>query len=271
VVTSSPQTMVTIAGVPTFVRRVGTGPPVLVLHGGPGFDHAYLQAPLRTLADRRTLVFYDQPGSGRSTPAGDVNAALTFRHCAAFVDEVVGEGRLGLIAHSWGCLVALGARAAGMQRHTFDEGLLVTPVPVSRARYDAASRNLFAGIPADVVERYSALASKGANHEIVALLLPYYFAKPVPPAEVELNINIKTFLGVTNSLGAFDLSQHLPLFKRCHALTTGCDFSTPELVDDLLSVVAERHVVPDAGHFPSHESPDEFDAVLRHAFPRAQE
>ena len=61
---------------PTFVKAVGTGPPILVVHGGPGFDHTYLVEPLAFLTDRRTLVFYDQPGCGQTpAPQGGVSGA----------------------------------------------------------------------------------------------------------------------------------------------------------------------------------------------------
>jgi proline iminopeptidase len=49
-----------------FCRDVGEGPPILVLHGGPDFDHAYLLPELDRLADSFRLLYYDQRGRGRS-------------------------------------------------------------------------------------------------------------------------------------------------------------------------------------------------------------
>jgi len=43
----------------------GSGTPLLVLHGGPGAGHDYLE-PLTTLAAERPVIFYDQLGCGRS-------------------------------------------------------------------------------------------------------------------------------------------------------------------------------------------------------------
>jgi proline iminopeptidase len=39
---------------------------VLVLHGGPGADHAYLLPQLLELATDHELVLYDQRGGGKS-------------------------------------------------------------------------------------------------------------------------------------------------------------------------------------------------------------
>jgi proline iminopeptidase len=46
----------------------GDGLPVILLNGGPGFSHEYLE-PLQALADRYKLVFFDQRGTGDSDKA----------------------------------------------------------------------------------------------------------------------------------------------------------------------------------------------------------
>jgi pimeloyl-ACP methyl ester carboxylesterase len=53
-----------------YSREIGRGQPVIVLHGGPDFDHSYLLPDLDRLADAFRLVYYDQRGRGRS--AADV-------------------------------------------------------------------------------------------------------------------------------------------------------------------------------------------------------
>ncbi|MFB9723126.1 alpha/beta fold hydrolase [Planobispora longispora] len=47
-----------------------TGPAdrtLLVIHGGPDWDHTYLREPLTELADRHRIVLPDLRGCGRST------------------------------------------------------------------------------------------------------------------------------------------------------------------------------------------------------------
>ena len=41
--------------------------PLLILHGGPDWDHSYLREPLLQLAPAWRLVFVDLRGCGRST------------------------------------------------------------------------------------------------------------------------------------------------------------------------------------------------------------
>ena len=49
-----------------YTREIGQGPPIVVLHGGPDFDHGYLLPDLDRLADTFRLIYYDQRGRGRS-------------------------------------------------------------------------------------------------------------------------------------------------------------------------------------------------------------
>lgn len=49
-----------------YARDVGKGPPVIVLHGGPDFDHGYLLPDLDRLAASFRLIYYDQRGRGNS-------------------------------------------------------------------------------------------------------------------------------------------------------------------------------------------------------------
>jgi len=53
-------------GTSLYARMIGSGPPVIVLHGGPDFDHGYLLPDLDRLADSFRLIYYDQRGRGRS-------------------------------------------------------------------------------------------------------------------------------------------------------------------------------------------------------------
>src|SRR5207237_10355911 len=89
-------------------RRVGTGPPVVVLHGGPGADFAYLLPQYDRLAHGRALLFYDQRGGGRSPVARDV--PVGWQEHVADLDALRKHwaiDRLALLGYSWGGLLAV--------------------------------------------------------------------------------------------------------------------------------------------------------------------
>ena len=83
--------------------------PLLVLHGGPGVPHDYLEDLARLADEGRPVVFYDQIGCGRSDHPDD--AALWTM--ATYVDELsavrdaLGLDRVHLFGHSWGGWLAL--------------------------------------------------------------------------------------------------------------------------------------------------------------------
>lgn len=82
--------------------------PLIVLHGGPGYPHDYLE-PLAELSDRFRVIFYDQLGCGKSGRPSDAGLWQIPR----FVDELAAlteELRLRdfyLFGHSWGTILAV--------------------------------------------------------------------------------------------------------------------------------------------------------------------
>ena len=86
----------------------GPGLPLLAIHGGPGMAHDYLD-PLEDLADRRTVVFWDQLGCGRSDRPEDPTLWSVGRSVAEVeaVREAVGLEEFHLFGNSWGGWLAL--------------------------------------------------------------------------------------------------------------------------------------------------------------------
>lgn len=105
----SAQGMVSFDDARLFYEVVGSGDPIIVVHGGPGLDHAYLQPGLDVLSRRYQLIYYDQRGTGRST------ADLTEEsiNLERFVDDIdalresLGHDRVTVLAHSFGSLIGL--------------------------------------------------------------------------------------------------------------------------------------------------------------------
>jgi len=55
-----------VPGARLHYRVIGSSTPLVVLHGGPDFDHHYLLPELDRLAGVARLIYYDQRGRGRS-------------------------------------------------------------------------------------------------------------------------------------------------------------------------------------------------------------
>src|ERR1051325_3504356 len=102
------QTTVELNGVRIYTRRVGDGPPVVVLHGGPGAHHDYLLPQYDRLALGRTLLYYDQRGGGRSPVPRDT--PVGWREHVADLEALRdhwGLEQVTLLGYSWGGLLAV--------------------------------------------------------------------------------------------------------------------------------------------------------------------
>jgi proline iminopeptidase len=103
------QGLVSLDDARIFYEVVGSGDPIVVVHGGPGLDHAYLQPGLDVLATRNTLIYYDQRGTGRST-AELTASAINLDSFVQDIDalrQVLGYDRISVLGHSFGALVAI--------------------------------------------------------------------------------------------------------------------------------------------------------------------
>ncbi len=56
------ESRITVGNAALYAREVGRGTPIIVLHGGPDFDHSYLVPELDHLSDSFHLIYYDQRG-----------------------------------------------------------------------------------------------------------------------------------------------------------------------------------------------------------------
>jgi len=82
--------------------------PLLILHGGPGVPHDYLE-PLELLSDERPIIFYDQLGCGNSDRPND-RALWTLERFVNELEQVRAALRLRrvhVLGHSWGVMLAV--------------------------------------------------------------------------------------------------------------------------------------------------------------------
>jgi proline iminopeptidase len=92
-----------------FYRHLGHGRPIVVLHGGPDFNHNYLLPGVDRLADSFRLIYYDQRGRGRSADGvkpEDVTITSEVEDLEA-LRTYLGLERMAVLGHSWGGVLAM--------------------------------------------------------------------------------------------------------------------------------------------------------------------
>ena len=100
-------TGIPIRDITLYTRVLGQGYPLLIMHGGPGADHTSM-LPLRTCADRFTLVFYDHRCNGRSQ--GPDVSTMTWDNLTRDAEALrmkLGFDQWAVLGHSFGGMVAL--------------------------------------------------------------------------------------------------------------------------------------------------------------------
>ena len=94
-------------GVSLFVEELGDGLPLIVLHGGPGFDHSMFRPWLDPLADELRLLYVDERGQGRSDRVDPATLSLeVFAHDVDLLADALGLDRFALLGHSFGAIIA---------------------------------------------------------------------------------------------------------------------------------------------------------------------
>lgn len=99
---------VDVSGVLIYYKALGSGPTLMVLHGGPGASHDYFLPHLLPLARKNRLVFIDERGSGKSAKLEDPSPYTVDNMVtdAEAVRKALHLGKINLLGHSCGGVLA---------------------------------------------------------------------------------------------------------------------------------------------------------------------
>jgi proline-specific peptidase len=274
-------------GYRTWYRIVGELPaasgklPLLVLHGGPGFPHDYLEDLARLADDGRTVVFYDQIGCGKSDHPDD--SALwtmpTFVEEVAAVRDAVGLDRVHILGHSWGGWLAL---EYALRQPSGLSSLILASTCASTPAFAAETRLLKASLPAEVQEVIDRHEAEGTTDDdaYAEATMAYYtrwvcrLDLPWPDHLMRSfnNLNEEIYAtmqgpewNVTGNLKDWDVSAHLGELDLPVLVTSGRhDEMTPALVQRLVDGIrdADSVVFEHSAHFAIAEEPARYREVL---------
>jgi proline iminopeptidase len=245
------------------VRDLGSGPPVVLLHAGPGLDGSIFLPGARSLVDagfRALLV--DLPGSGRS-PAGD----WTLRGQAAAIEELMHElEQPTLLGHSFGGFVAM--------QHLVDfpgsaARLVASCTDAEEEEPEDAPEDRFAGLPEDVAagvreafERENSVTTPEECRDVWRDQMPFFAVEPekVVPILDDVVFQVEAHtghdLGELHALEAL-ASAEIPVL----AIAGSEDRPTPPACARRIADTAphgELVVIEGVGHFPFAEAPDRY-------------
>ncbi len=252
-----------------------SGTPLIVVNGGPGFDHSYLHIATAwdSLAKVRRVIFYDQRGVGRSAPLNPGQSCTL----ADQIDDLealrahLGYEKIDLLGHSWGGYLSMAYAARHPERISHlvmvdsaapkfsDTIFLFNQVfPQTTERQDALAFAVELGVTA---------ASDASIHEYLTML--FYspekrdiFVAQMGPGAFTKKVN----QAVAGDLARFDLNPEIRKFHFPVMVITGqFDMNVAPVVAYKIhqAIPGSRFVVFErSGHIPFYEEPEAFDRAV---------
>lgn len=254
----------------------GSGPPMVLLHGGPGLTD-YLSELAAELAAGFTVFRYQQRGLAPSVTTGD---RAVDGHAADLSRVLDGLGwpTAWIAGHSWGGHLAMHFAVAHPDR---TRALVVVDalgaVPDGGAK--ALGENLMAQLSpterARVEELDAAEQSGVVDDELpvegLRILWPYYFADPssaapMPPMQSDHAGHLATWASIGRHFEARTLEDRLPTLKLPAIFIHGALDPIPAVETERSAALlpdARVHLLEGLGHFPWLEEPGSVLGLLR--------
>ena len=241
--------------------------PLLVLHGGPGMAHDYLDNLEALASDTQKVVFYDQLGCGRSDTPNDprrwkvprfVNE-VDFVRYALHLDEVV------ILGQSWGGMLALEyflTQPKGVRGGILSNSLSSAPLMSAEIQ-----RLLHELLGAQSSPDENTVMDFYSRH--ILRLQP--FPKKILEKMEQTNQVYETMWGkneftVTGNLKDWDRTSDLPRIKLPIQIISGeFDEATPTVNQVLKEGLSnsEWTLMPGCSHLPNLEKPEEYMTIIQ--------
>ncbi|HKW89886.1 MAG TPA: alpha/beta fold hydrolase [Candidatus Acidoferrales bacterium] len=256
----------------------GSGTPLFVANGGPGFDHYYLHVSEAwdTLGQNRKIVMWDQRGTGRSGPLKE-GQSCTLADQINDLDALrahLGFDRIDLLGHSWGGFLVM-AYAARFPQHISHLAIVDSAAPkwsdtlflFSDVYPDVTAKEDSYHFTANLGEKDSA-AAREADTELYESMLFYSperrdeFLKKMADDKEYYEVN----RAVNRDVSRFDLNPELIKFRFPAIVMCGrFDMNVAPVIAYKihLAIPGSKFVVFDrSGHIPFFEEPEKFVQVL---------
>jgi proline iminopeptidase len=254
------------------VEDVGSGFPLIVLHGGPGLDHSMFRPYLDSLADEFRLLYVDERGQGRSERVDPTTLSLeVFARDVDLLAEALGLDGFALLGHSFGAIIA-----------TYHATELGTAVAYVISGGGDSSEALDADVEAalealgngreKIAASWEAEKTVETEEQLKQLLrdqMPFHFHGEPPPGYGEETVGSPEVLRYFANIGygAFDYRPKLGGVSRPTLVVVGENdrTTTPRAARVLHEGIpnSELVVITDAGHMSFVEKSEPYLAAVR--------
>jgi L-proline amide hydrolase len=257
--------------------------PLVLLHGGPGAAHDYLESIAdQAAADGRPSVLYDQIGCGRSqhlpdAPADFWTVELFRRELNALLGHLEISDRYHVLGQSWGGMLGM---EHAVEQPPGLRSLIVADSPASLDLWVQEANRLRSLLPGDVQETLTRHEEQGTtdSEEYEQAVMVFYerhvcrivpFPDSLQRSFAQLNdeptvyhtMNGPSEFHVVGTLRSWDITPRLGGIRAPVLVISGeHDEATPEVVRPLVQAIPEARweLIEDASHTPHLEQPERF-------------
>lgn len=271
--------LVEVNGVQLYYKVLGEGEPVVILHGGPGFDHMYM-LPMSELARDYKIVFYDQRATGNSTGNTDAGSITVDN----FVEDLEGLrkklnlGKMNVIGHSWGACLAM---YYGIKYPHNMKSLILLAPSASADYYNQYSENIQKNASSQDNHTLKEIEQSEAFKNKVVETVQRYFRISIKPFfhdqsladRLNLTFSEKTARNqsivselLMRNLGNYDIHDELSAIKFPTLIIHGDSDPLPREAPYKVHKhipQSEFVILKNTGHFMFIESPDELFSIIR--------
>lgn len=265
--------------------------PLLILHGGPGASHDYLE-PLGAIAQTgRRVIFYDQLGGGNSDHPHDPSLWTVdlFVEELGAVRKALALEHLHILGQSWGGMLAMEyalTQPAGLA------SLTVADSPASMLQWVSEANRLRAQLPPDIQQTLLHHEKQGTtdSQEYQEAMLVFYrrhvcrvdpwpdcvtrtFEKLARYPEVYNVMNGPSEFHVIGTLKSWDITDRLPEIRVPTLLLSGRhDEATPMIVETIHHRIpgSEWVIFEESSHMPHVEETERYLQVVNSFLSRVE-
>ena len=238
-------------------------PTIIMVHGGPGFDHTPFKAHYAPLTEIAQVVYYDHRGNGRSEDGPRERWNLDqWADDLRTLCDVLGIERPIVFGTSFGGFVALNY-ALRHPDHPAKLVLTSTTAHIHLERALAMFERLGGSEVRSMAERFFTDPTSDNRTEYLRVCGPYYTQRPRPP-EIQARVTMRPEVSehfFRDEILHFDLTQRVSEI-RCPVLLLSGELDPIVTIEDAEELAAalpadrlrfERF--PDAGHMLAAEHP----------------
>jgi proline iminopeptidase len=246
-------------------------PSLLVMHGGPGFDHSLMRMFFDRFADTHQVIYIDHRGNGRSGGEPDTWTLARWGDDVHDFCRALGVEKPVVCGLSFGGMVAM-SYAARHPEHPAKLVLASTAAKMDLDATNAAFERLGGPEARRIATRFWSEPSAEAAAEYMAVCMPLYNPGAVISEAVRKRAIMRTevmFHFIQGEQRTMDLLPGLANVACPTLVTAGrLDPITPVSCSEAIAAalpaeLAELVVFDEAGHGVHRDEPERAEAVLR--------